>query len=208
VGERDEALRRWRLGEERLYPVVTLRPDLYEASIGLVRALADHLANVPDLDALVTTYRATAGPEELEQAGIDASALPPEMDLDLVRDAAYQLRARELQSVESADRAQRLIGRARSAGQATVTIWAEGEQELWPPYRRVEMSLATGFAVSASTELDADRMVPRFAVEGLQLDPDTGQALEAAPITEREVYADPDEWRAAIARLRQSLLTP
>ena len=44
VSERDDVLRRWRLGEERLYPVATVRPDLYQAVIGVVRALMDHLS--------------------------------------------------------------------------------------------------------------------------------------------------------------------
>ena len=43
VSEREEVERRWRLGEERLYPVATVRPDLYEAVIGIVRSLVDHL---------------------------------------------------------------------------------------------------------------------------------------------------------------------
>ena len=34
MSERDDVLRRWRLGEERLYPVATVRPDLYQAVIG------------------------------------------------------------------------------------------------------------------------------------------------------------------------------
>ena len=57
MSERDDVLRRWRLGEERLYPVATVRPDLYEAVIGVVRALSDHLSTVPDIDALVVTFR-------------------------------------------------------------------------------------------------------------------------------------------------------
>ena len=96
MSDRDDALRRWRLGEERLYPVATVRPDLYESVIGVVRALADHLARVPDLDALVVTFRTADRDVELEAAGVSRRDLPPEIDLDLVRDAAYQMRSREL----------------------------------------------------------------------------------------------------------------
>ena len=143
MDEREEAERRWRLGEERLYPVATVRPDLYEAVIGIVRSLVDHLASVPDVDALVVTYRTSVRDTELADAGLTAADIPPEVDRDLVRDAAYQVRARELRQRSAAERAETAIRRARAAGEPTVTIWSEGEQELWPPYRRVEMALAS-----------------------------------------------------------------
>jgi hypothetical protein len=208
VSEREEVTRRWRLGEERLYPVVTVRPDLYEACIGLVRSLADHLERVPDLGALVTTYRTAGRDADLEEAGIDTEALPPEIDLDLVRDAAYQVRARELTARAATERTQRLIDRARSRGEATVVIWSEGERELWPPYRRVEMSVATGRALSLTTEFDPERMTPRFALEALQLDPATGEALDEPPLAPRATYEDPESWRRAAGELRSALLSP
>ncbi len=89
--EREEVVRRWRRGEERLYPVVTVRPDLYEACIGLVRSLADHLQSVPDLDALVTTFGTAGAAEDFRRAGVDTAALPHEIDLDLVRSVAARL---------------------------------------------------------------------------------------------------------------------
>jgi hypothetical protein len=207
MGERDDILRRWRQGEERLYPVATVRPDLYEAVVGVVRALADHLSTVPDLDALVITFRTAGRDEELRAAGVRIVELSPEIDLDLVRDAAYQVRARELSMRASAERTGAAIRRARAAGDATAVIWAEGERELWPPYRRVEMSVATGRAVALSTAMDPDTMTPRYAVEGIALDPETGEALEADPIAPRREFTDPDQWRAAADALRRDLLT-
>jgi hypothetical protein len=207
VGEREEVERRWRLGEERLYPVATVRPDLYEAVIGLVRSLVDHLQSVPDLDALVVTYRTAVRDAELADAGVTADEIPPEVDRDLVRDAAYEVRARELRQRAATERTETAIRRARAAGDATVTIWSEGERELWPPYRRVEMSLASGRAVAVSTTMDPETMTPRFALEGLELDPETGEAADADPIAPRREFTDPDEWRAAAQELRRALLT-
>ena len=207
MGERDEVERRWRLGEERLYPVATVRPDLYEAVIGIVRSLVDHLQTVPDVDALVVTYRTAVRDAELAEAGVAAADIPPEVDRDLVRDAAYQVRARELHQRAATERAETAIRRARAAGQSTVTIWSEGEHELWPPYRRVEMALGSGRAVAVSTTMDAETMMPRFALEALELDPETGAAADAEPLAPRREFADPDEWRAAAAELRRSLLT-
>jgi hypothetical protein len=207
VGEREEVERRWRLGEERLYPVATVRPDLYEAVIGIVRSLVDHLQTVPDVDALVVTYRTAVRDAELADAGVATADIPPEVDRDLVRDAAYQVRARELHQRAATEQAEVAIRRARAAGEPTVTIWSEGEQELWPPYRRVEMSLASGRAVAVSTTMDAETMTPRFALEALALDPETGAAADADPLAPRREFTDPDEWRAAAAELRRSLLT-
>jgi hypothetical protein len=56
--------------------------------------------------------------------------------------------------------------------------------------------------------MDPERMLPRFAVEAVQLDPETGEARDEPPLAPREEFTDPEAWHAAIARLRQSLLTP
>lgn len=207
MSERDDVLRRWRQGEERLYPVATVRPDLYEAVVGVVRALADHLGRVPDVDALVVTFRESDRDRELDDAGVRLIDLSPEIDLDLVRDAAYQMRARELTMRASAERTDTAIRRARAGGARTAVIWAEGERELWPPYRRVEMSLATGRAVAVTTAMDPDTMMPRYAVEGIALDPETGEALDEGPLAARREFTDPDQWRAAADELRRALLT-
>lgn len=208
MSQRDEALRRWQQGEERLYPVATVRPDLYRAVALVVRALADHLGTVPDLDALVITYASADRDEELAAAGVQVADLSPEIDFDLVRDAAYRMRARELAVRESADRTQTAIRRARAAGEPTAVIWREGDQELWPPYRRVEMSLASGRAVAVSTTMDPDTMQPLFALEGILLDPETGEAATSGEaLVPRREFSDPDEWRTAAAALREALLT-
>jgi hypothetical protein len=207
VDGQDEVMRRWREGEDRLYPVATVRPDLYRAAIGVVRALDEHLATVPDADALAVTYRTTDRDAELEAAGVSRLDLSPEIDLDLVRDAAYQMRLRELSVRSAAERTEAAIRRARAAGERTALVWSEGDRELWPPYRRVEMSLATGNAVSVTTLMDPDTMMPRYAVEGIALDPETGEALGGEALAGRREFTDPEVWRAAAAALRKDLLT-
>lgn len=207
MSDRDDVLRRWRLGEERLYPVATVRPDLYESAIGVVRSLADHLGRVPDLDALIVTFRNADRDAELEEAGVARADLPPEIDLDLVRDAAYQVRSRELSMRAATERTDTAIRRARAAGDPTAVIWSEGDRELWPPYRRVEMSLATGRAVAVSTEMDPDTMMPRHTLEAIQLDPETGESASDEALAPRREFTDPHEWRAAIDALRRTILT-
>lgn len=207
MSERDDVLRRWRLGEERLYPVATVRPDLYEAVAVVVRSLADHLGSVPDLDALIVTFRTAQRDDELAEAGVPRHEIAPEIDLDLVREAAYQMRARELTMRASTQRTQTAIRRARAAGQRTAVIWSEGEREMWPPYRRVEMSLSSGRAVAVSTLMDPDTMMPRYAVEGIALDPATGEVTALEPLAPRREFTDPDQWRVAAETLRRNLLT-
>lgn len=207
MSERDEVVRRWRLGEERLYPVATVRPDLYEAVIGIVRSLNEHLQRVPDLDALVVTYRTSVRDAELADAGVSTAQVSPEIDLDLVRDAAYQMRSRELAQRAAVERTETAIRRARAGGRPTATIWSEGENELWPPYRRVEMALGTGHAVAVWVQMDPDTMTPRYVLEGLDLDPETGGVASDEPLVPRREFSDPDLWRAAADELRRNLLT-
>ena len=206
--DRDEILRAWRLGEERLYPVATVRPDLYEVCVGLVRSLADHLARIPDVDALVITYEHSTRDAEFSEAGVDLSSLAPEIDLSLVRDAAYQVRSRELSGRASVEATEASIQRARNAGEPIAIIWRHGDNELWPPYRRVDMALASGNAVAVSTEMDPDTLTPTYVVEALALDPETGEPTEDQPLAERREFRDPAEWTAAAEELRKALLTP
>lgn len=207
TSERETALRAWRLGEERLYPIVMVRPETYAVMLEPVRALADHLAGVPDIDALVTSWRMGDARGDLVAAGVDLPALPPEAELDLIRDAAYQLRARELHGREATEQAERAIDRALAAKQTTVLLWRVGEHEMHPGYRSVEMSLATGEAVWAETLMDADSGEPLFTVQAVRLAADTGEGLDEAPLVEQQTFRSPDDWREALTALRAQILT-
>jgi hypothetical protein len=206
VSERDEALRRWSAAEERLYPVVMVRPDLYRTCVGLVRSLADHLEAVPDLDALVATHRAGDPADELREAGIDVEGMPPEIDLVMLRDAGYAVRGRELEQREASEDALRAIQRAARAGEPTAVLWSQGSDERWPPHRRIEMALDTGFAVVETTETSPDTMEPLYVLEAIQLDPETGDQTADAPLAPRREFGDVAERRAAADELRQRLL--
>ena len=205
MSDREGVVREWIQGEERLYPIVNTRPDLYQACTGLVRALADHLGNVPDIDALVATYRTGDFDAESGAAGIDAMTLSPEIRTELVRQAAYAVRSREIAIEEGAARTARLLRRAERRGEATAVLWSEGENPLLPPYRRVEMELASGRAVVTTTELSADTMMPEFTLSAVQLDPATGDPTDQDPLAPERIFTDPDTWQAAAAELRAAL---
>lgn len=207
MSERDAAVREWMQGEERLYPVVTTRPDLYEACTGLVRSLADHLGNVPDLDGLVATYRSTDFDADVAAAGLDAASLSPEINQDLVRQSAYAVRSREIAVEEGAARTAHHLKRAERAGDNTAVLWSEGENPLWPPYRRVEMELASGRAIVTTTELSAETMMPMFTLAAVQLDPATGDSTDEDPLAPERLFDNPDTWQAAASELRVALFT-
>ena len=206
MGERDEAMREWAAAEEGLYPIVTTRPDLYEACTDLVSSLVAHLRGLPDTEALVATWRTTDFAGDARGAGLDLAAVSPEIRTDLVRGAAYAMRSRELAGDDQAAATRRAIARARSENAPTVTIWSSGENELYPPYRRVEMDLTTGRAVAISTEMSAETMRASFILAGIQLDPETGEAAGDGLLSPERTFTDPDAWRAAAAELRSRLL--
>lgn len=207
MSERDAVVREWMQGEERLYPVVTTRPDLYEACTGLVRSLADHLGNVPDLDALVATYRSTDFDSDVAAAGLDPASLSPEIEQSLVRQSAYAVRSREIAQEEGAALTAHRLQRAERAGDPTALLWSEGENPLWPPYRRVEMELASGRAVVTTTELSPETMMPMFTLSAVQLDPATGDPTDEDPLAPERVFDDPETWHAAADELRGALFT-
>ena len=207
MSEREEITRRWRQGEERLYPIVNVRPDLYEAAVRLVRSLNDHLKSVPDGDALVATYsNGGDAAADFDDAGVDLLDVSPDIDLSLARDAAYNMRMRELAAEEHTNQTLRAIERAERAGDETVTIWNNGDREQWPPFRSVEMNLNTGFAVARSTEYNDETMQPVWVLEAFQLDPQTGEQTDERPVAPRREFADPDTWRSATTDLSTALL--
>ena len=198
--------REWSEAEEKLYPVITVRPDLYELCARMVRQLADHLSRVPDVDALAATFRSSSFEQDAAAASISTAEVPPDLNRELVRGAAYALSAREIVNRGTTSSALRAIEQARKAGDPTATIWSEGDNELWPPYRRVEMSVTTGKAIVASTELDPETMVSKFFLTAVQLDPDTGESTGDEPLKPETSYTRPEEWHAAAAELRTSIL--
>jgi len=198
--------REWAEAEEKLYPVITVRPDLYEVCASLVRALANHLSQVPDVDALAATFRSTSFERDAAAAGIQQNEVPPDLNRDLVRGAAYALSAREIASRGTSSDTLRAIQAAKRAGESTATVWSEGDNELWPPYRRVEMSIGTGRAIVSSTELDPETMVSKFFLTAIQLDPVTGASLDEEPLVPETSFTHPEEWHAAAAELRRSVL--
>ena len=132
---------RWRAAEEQLYPVVMVRPDLYERSIEFVRSVADELRAFSTPAALLDAFGRAA---EIAARVVRRESLATEgVDLALATTAAFSLRYRELVGEVARERAIERIRAARERGDAWVVLHESGTLEQAPavPYRRLEMHL-------------------------------------------------------------------
>jgi hypothetical protein len=196
----------WRSAEDRLYPVVMLRPDLYQRSVELVRKVADELAaSCPDIEALVTAWPEAT---DLVYRVSSLSLLPlGDLDVSLVAGAAFSLRYREqATAVARAERIDR-VQAAAAGGEAWVEVEQTGTPETaaFMPYARLEMHVPSGLGLRRSLGADPDTGRPVFGVETLRLDRATGHVLGPAgdgPVEEFETRA---EWEAAVERRRREI---
>jgi hypothetical protein len=205
----EELVLRWRAAEEQLYPVVMVRPDLYERSIELVRSLADELRAFTTPAALVAAFTRAA---EIAAGVIRRESLTVEgVDLGLATSAAFNLRYRELVGEVARGRAMERIRAARERGQAWAVLYESGTPEGAPavPYRRLEMRIGDGAGLHVFVEQDVATARPVYGVQAVQLDPHTGDWLhEAAPWTAPRTFADPEPWQALIEELRGQRANP
>src|SRR5574341_840711 len=83
--------------EDRFYRTVLNDPDTYMLAIRLVRAIADSLKSIADLDTLVDRFQRTSSDDVIPIA--DALNAPQVILLDyqLALGAAFYLRAQEIQ---------------------------------------------------------------------------------------------------------------
>lgn len=194
-----ETIAHWRAAENRLYPVVMTRPDLYERSLTLVRAVADDLRSAETLDDLVAAYNhapdLVAG--TLQRRDLSAN----ELDMGLVTGAAFSIRYRELLEEINRQEARRLILEGREQGAGWIVLH-QTDNPL-APYRRLEMHLKSGAGLHAFIEPDPDTGGPLFGVELVQLDPQTGDWLSDVPaLAERQTFSGRQQWEQAARQLR------
>ena len=205
----DELARRWQSAEERLYPIVMVRHEAYEAAITLVRAVADRLAAVDTMDGLVSAYGDSA---QLMADAVRETAVSTEgLDLGVVAGAAFNLRYRELRAAAQREQAKERIRAAAAAGDEWVVLFETGRSELAPfsPFRRLEMRISDGRGLHASIVSDPSTGGPAFTVEVVQLDPATGDWVnDAEPLAASTSYPTRQEWDDAIGALRRGKLPP
>jgi hypothetical protein len=189
-------LRRWTEAEARLYPVVLVRPDLYERYIRLVRAIADELASTPGVDVLAARFE---GAEDLAREVAARLGIPDQdMDFGLVAGAAFAHRYREALQDQHRDDALERIRAARERGDESAMVYETGARGI-PPYRRLEMRLADGAGIHSFIELDPETGNPLYGVEQIQLDPQTGDWVnDAEVLTSRTTFPDAAAWAEGV----------
>ena len=204
-----DVLMRWRAAEEQLYPVVMVRPDLYERSIEIVRSVADELRAFSTPTALLDGFGRAA---EIAAGVVRRESLATEgVDLALATTAAFSLRYRELVGEVARGRAIERIRAARERGDAWVVLHESGTLEQAPavPYRRLEMHLGDGAGLHLFVQQDPETAAPVYGVESVQLDPQTGDWLhDASGWAEPRMLSTPGSWRDLIQELRERLASP
>lgn len=200
---------RWRAAEEQLYPVVMVRPDLYERSIEFVRSVADELRALGTPAALLDAFGRAA---EIAARVVRRESLTTEgVDLALATTAAFSLRYRELVGEVARERAIERIRAARERGDAWVVLHESGTLEQAPavPYRRLEMHLGDGAGLHLFVQQDPETAAPVYGVESVQLDPQTGDWLhDASGWAEPRMLSTAESWHDLIQELRERLAGP
>ena len=154
----------WNESERRLYPMATTNPDVYKSGVRLVRAVADLLAPVEDLNELARRWERRS--DTIDEA-VRATGEAVTYGLgEETAGAGFALRRRELLAEQAERRRTERIAAAREAGQAWAVIHEQGDLAagLVAPYQCVELHLATGLAVVSTVEPDPSTMTPTYVV--------------------------------------------
>jgi hypothetical protein len=199
VLDREAAIAAWRRAEARIYPSVMVNATLYQQYIEVVRAIASELRDVRTEDDLVKAWRERT---DIVQEAISGSAPPmlAVMDLDAVRDAAFCHRHREVTREHGKEMARERLERARREGAEWVVLF----EDVTPlGSHRLEMHVASGRALHASSELALDATRPKFTLEVVQLDPSDGAwLLDRPPLMPAQSFDTREEWEARIEQAR------
>jgi hypothetical protein len=199
VLDRDAAIAAWRRAEARVYPSVMVNAELYQQYIGVVRAVAEELRDVRGEDDLVAAWHERR--DVVKE--VVARAAPPMlglMDQTAIRDAAFCHRHREITREQGKALAAERLERARRERAEWVVLFDD-----FTPLgsHRLEMHVASGRAVHASSELPLDARQPKFTVEVVQLDPADGTwLLDKPPLMPAQTFDTREEWEARIAQAR------
>ncbi|HEX6492770.1 MAG TPA: hypothetical protein VF112_04625, partial [Candidatus Dormibacteraeota bacterium] len=192
-------VRRWREDEAHLYPVVMVRPDIYERAGLLVRALADELRVHTTVEALVAAYPHAA--QTLNGVLARTGLATDDLDVTLVIGAAFGMRHREILAAIERRRGLVLIAEARDRGDAWVVLHRSGTPER-TGYRLLEMHVGSGAALHVFIEPDPATGRPVYGLQQLRLDPATGDPERGSDIEDARTYDDPAEWNRAVSGLR------
>lgn len=189
---------RWRQADERLYPMVLVDPEGFTRIVSVVRAACDHLASETSLDDLVAARRhgRDVVSRAAEAVGIPCAQLG---DIELVADAAFHLRYRELIAQLHRREVTDTIAAARAQGDRWVVIAESGRQDqpAVQPYQRIEMRVDDGWALRGWIDVDPHTFEPVHGLEELRLDRNTGVMIDAGEPAATRTYTIREQWEQA-----------
>src|SRR5262245_51164249 len=190
--------------EDQFYRAVLNDSDSYMLGIRLVRAIADSLRSITDLQTLVDRFQRTGSDYVVPIADTLGAPQVLLLDYQLALGAAFYLRAQEIQEGDSRADIQARLATARAQNQRWVVIDTYESQRYGRTFfRRLEMRLPDGFGLYTASELDWEKG-HIYILEPMLLDPDTGQRHTgiAPPETPQE-FATHEELMRAVEALRE-----
>ncbi len=190
--------------EDKFYRTVLNDPDTYMLAIRLVRAIADSLKPISDLDTLIERFQRASSDDVIPIA--DALDTPQVILLDypLALGAAFYLRAQEIQEEIGRAAMQSHIAEAQAQGDIWAVVFDYEQTRYGKPFsRRLEMRVSDGFSLYSSSELDMDKGLV-YTVEPMWIDLATGRQRQDMALTEpRQEFTTHTAMLEAAAALRQ-----
>ncbi len=200
-----EYLTELRRTEDQFYRTVLNETDMYMLAIRLVRAIADSLQSVSDLETLIERFQRASSDDVIPIA--EALDTPQVMVLDyqLALAAAFYLRAQEIQEEGARADFQSRAAAARAQGRPWAVI-SDYEQRRYGKslFRRLEMRLSDGLSVLFGSELDMEKGLT-YTLEPMWLDPATGKPQQGIALPEpRQEFATREALLEAVATFREN----
>jgi hypothetical protein len=199
-----EATGRWRAAEARLYPVVMVRPDLYERSVTAVHATVEKLQGMTTIEDLMAAEG--RGETLVAEAMRDGNLNAQELDLPLIAGAAFGMRHAQIEATLARARSVDLISNARARGETWVLLSETDRRAPGavpdPPYHCLEIRLADGLGLHLFVDPDPSTARPVYGLETVQLDRLTGEWLGDARPPTSATYSSPEPWDAHARALR------
>jgi hypothetical protein len=196
-------LAEWRSAEDRLYPMIMVRPESYERVVRLVGETTVELQLAcQDLASLVEESPRVA---DRVRRLADESVLGGHLDFALIGAAACLMRYRQLEAEMHREQRIRQIAAAVASGATWVVLERGAPPTSWPPMptTTLEMHLASGWALEQTINIDGATGAPQFVLTEVELDPATGER-QRGDLSEEE-FDDLNEWRVAIDERRHKI---
>lgn len=202
-------LREWHDAEGRVYGLVLTVPELYEVSLGLVRAVADELGGVASEAGLVEAYAADPGivGRVAARRGDDLRLV----DVPAIAGASFCLRHGELVAAHAHQAAQQRVDEARDAGRSWATLHESGTLpepgSFSAGYHLVEASLVVPWGLHGSITFDPEASSMVYGVEAVAVDlAEASWWMADNPPVPDGTYPDLDSWRIALDDMRAALV--